>query len=46
MSVSNPIFWIITIGLVILVAYLSRKMITGKPGRGTSEVDFDDDKNN
>jgi len=46
MSISNPIFWIVTIGLVILVAYLSRKMITGRPGRGTSEVNFDDDKNN
>jgi|GEM_PF-4986682 len=46
MSISSPIFWIVTIGLVILVAYLSRKMITGRPGRGTSEVDFDDDENN
>ncbi|WP_416876786.1 hypothetical protein [Litorimonas sp.] len=46
MSVTNPIFWIITIGLFILVAYLSRKMITGRPGRGTSEVDYDEDERN
>ena len=46
MNISSPIFWIVTIGLVVLVAYLSRKMITGRPGRETSEVDFDDDKNN
>ncbi len=46
MSASNPVFWIITIGLVILVAYLSRKMISGRPGHETSDVDFDNDKDN
>lgn len=46
MSVSNPVFWIIAIGLVILVAYFSRKMISGRPGHETSNVDFDDDEDN
>lgn len=46
MSVANPVFWLVTIGLFILVAYLSRKMITGRPGRGTSEVDYDEDEKN